>query len=470
MHSDNETPSSTFFMQRFLPVAISFIFIAFGAAGCNSVEEVESEKPQSIFTEVDFEQEVITDAYGIPLEGYDIRRRTIRRNENLATIFSQLGFSQDEVNRSMRNARGVFDLRRVVAGRPLHLYYSHDEAEKPDFIVYDQNLSEFVVFDMTNDFEVYADTKPISRRMRSFEGVIESSLYNTLIAGGATPQLANALSEVFAWQIDFYRIQRGDAFRVIYEENVIDGRATSIHRIHAAYFRHFGRDYYAIYYVQDEEDGFGEYFDLQGESMRRTFLRAPLEYSRISSRFTNRRFHPILRRNMPHHGTDYAAPTGTPIRATGDGVVTHAAFDNRNGNYVRIRHNSTYESGYLHMSRIAQGVRPGSRVEQGQIIGYVGMTGLATGPHLCYRFWVNGQPADPHRMEFPSSEPVKVENKQAYNVYRSQMFAALSRPRTADRPGAWSLIAVDDITSYIPEKPLILSMSDESFGSSSNSR
>lgn len=426
-------------------------------SGCQSQHDVEtsSDTETARFQQVHIVTEIQTDTYGIQADAYNTVRRPIRRNENLAAIFTGLGIDQATVHELMTKSRDVFDVRRVIAGKALTVYYPETNPETPDYIIYEQNLSEFVVFDVSNQI-VYTDSKEVSRRMRTIGGVIEGSLYNTLINQGASPQLANALSEVFAWQIDFYRIQRGDSFRVMFEENVIDGQVTSIHRIHGAYFRHAGRDYYAIYY-QGEEEEFGNYYDLQGESMRKAFLRAPLEYSRISSRFTNRRFHPVLRRNMPHHGTDYAAPTGTPIRATGDGVITRASFDNNNGNYVRIRHNGTYESGYLHMSRIASGIRPGVSVQQGQIIGYVGQTGLATGPHLCYRFWVNGQPADPHRIDFPSADPIKVENKAAFNIHRTHMFAALSRPETADRPGAWSIIALEDITAYIPESPLILS-------------
>lgn len=425
-----------------------------GSCGTNSTSE--SSFFDSLFQEADFEVAIETDAFGIEANIYDVSRRIIRANENLAGIFSSLGFSQSEVNEAMQKTRGILDLRRVVAGRPLLLYYHPEDNSKPHYIVYEQNLSEFVVFDMGEEIDIHSGSKEVTQQTRTVEGVIEGSLYMTLTSQGVTPTLANALSEVFAWQIDFYRIQRGDSFRVIFEENLIDGVSTSINRINAAYFRHAGRDYYAIYYVQD---GVGDYYDLEGQSMRKAFLRAPLEYTRISSRFTNRRFHPILRRNMPHHGTDYAAPTGTPIRAVGDGVIVHSGFDNRNGNYVKIRHNGTYETGYLHMSRIGQGIRVGSSVRQGQVIGFVGSTGLATGPHLCYRFWVNGQPADPHRIEFPSSNPVLVENKTAYNVHRTQMFAALSRPGSADKPGNWSIVALDDITSYIPERPLVLSLS-----------
>lgn len=422
-------------------------------------QKIDSQKTPVTQTSTELVPEPATDVFGITADNYHVVRRVIRRNENMASIFSEFGFSAGEVNSAMAATRGVLDLRRVVAGRPLLAYFPTGDAVTglPQFVVYEENLSEFVIFDMTNEVEIRRGSKEVSRHVRSAEGVINSSLYLTLTSQGLNPSLAIALSEVFAWQIDFYRIQRGDAFRVIYEENMVDGVPTSINQVKAAYFRHAGRDYYAIAY---EQDGQTDYFDLEGESTRKAFLRAPLEYSRISSRFTNRRFHPILQRNMPHHGTDYAAPTGTPIRATGDGTVVHAGYDNRNGNYVKIRHNGTYESGYLHMSRIAPGVRRGGNVRQGQIIGYVGSTGLATGPHLCYRFWVNGQPADPHRINFPSSNPVTVANRAAYNIHRTQMFAALSRPNSAEKPGAWSIVALDEITAQIPEKPMILSLKD----------
>jgi len=440
---------------RFTPLLIgSFAILSLTFGACHNQEKNLS----SVISVAEATPEgLITDAFGIPRDEFHIIRRTIRPNENMASIFSEFGFTGSEVNQAMASTQGILDLRRVVAGRPLLAYYpAGDEiGEKPHFVVYEENLSDFVIFDMVKGVEIRRGSKEVSRQVRSAEGVINNSLYVTLTSQGLNPSLANALSEVFAWQIDFYRIQRGDAFRVIYEENMVDGVSTSINQIKAAYFRHAGRDYYAIGY---EQGGFTDFYDLEGESTRKAFLRAPLEYSRISSRFTNRRFHPILQRNMPHHGTDYAAPTGTPIRATGDGTVVHAGYDNRNGNYVKIRHNGTYESGYLHMSRIAPGVRRGGSVRQGQIIGYVGSTGLATGPHLCYRFWVNGQPADPHRITFPSSNPVTVENKAAYNIHRTQMFAALSRPNSAEKPGAWSIIALDEITAMIPEKPLILSL------------
>lgn len=431
-------------------IASTFLF-----AGC-IYQNSESSLAQSDVNieQTSYKTAPVLDSYGFDVEAYKTDQRLIRRNENLASIFRDLGYSQDMVNEAMQKTSGVLDLRKVIAGKPLQLYYEGSNTNVPSHVVYEQNLSEFVIFNMTDEISVVNGSKEVSTRIRSAEGVIDGSLYMTLVSQGVMPYLANELSEVFAWQIDFYRIQRGDSFRVIFEENVIDGTATSINRIHAAYFRHVNKDYYAIYF---EQDGKGEYFDLEGESMRKAFLRAPLEYSRISSRFTNNRFHPILRRNIPHHGTDYAAPTGTPIRAVGDGVIIHSAYDRNNGNFVKVRHNGTYQTGYLHMSKIASGIRSGTSVRQGQIIGYVGSTGLATGPHLCYRFWVNGRPADPHRIDFPSSTPVKVDQREVFNIHRTQLFAALSRVNSASKPGAWSIVAVDEITAHIPEKPLVLS-------------
>lgn len=438
--------------QHFLLALIASTFLFSACTYQNS--ETSSAQNDVQIAQVSYETTPVLDSYGFDVEAYKTDQRLIRRNENLASIFRDLGYSQDLVNEAMQKTSGVLDLRKVIAGKPLQLYYEGSNLNVPSHIVYEQNLSEYIIFNMTDEISVVNGSKEVSTRIRSAEGVIDGSLYMTLVSQGVMPSLANELSEVFAWQIDFYRIQRGDSFRVIFEENVIDGTPTSINRIHAAYFRHVNKDYYAIYF---EQDGKGEYFDLEGESMRKAFLRAPLEYSRISSRFTNNRFHPILRRNIPHHGTDYAAATGTPIRAVGDGVIIHSAYDRNNGNFVKIRHNGTYQTGYLHMSKIASGIRSGTSVRQGQIIGYVGSTGLATGPHLCYRFWVNGRPADPHRIDFPSSTPVKVDQKELFNIHRTQMFAALSRVNSASKPGAWSIVAVDEITAHIPEKPLVLS-------------
>jgi murein DD-endopeptidase MepM/ murein hydrolase activator NlpD len=208
----------------------------------------------------------------------------------------------------------------------------------------------------------------------------------------ATPELAIKLSQIFAWQIDFYHLQKGDHFKVIYDELFVDDKFFAIGTIKAALFSHSGKDFYAIPFTQDSVY---QYFDEEGNSLRKAFLKAPLEFGRISSRYSKSRLHPVLKTHRPHLGVDYAAPIGTPIRTTGDGVVSDIGYDRGSGKFIKIRHNSIYITMYLHLSRYSKGIKKGSKVQQGQVIGYVGSTGLSTGPHLDYRFIVNGNPVDP---------------------------------------------------------------------------
>jgi murein DD-endopeptidase MepM/ murein hydrolase activator NlpD len=252
--------------------------------------------------------------------------------------------------------------------------------------------------------------------------VINSSLSLSLDKQGYNPALAITLSEVYAWSIDFYHIQKGDRFKVIYEETMVDGESIGIKRIKAAYFEHFKKPYYAIQFSQDNHSG---YYDQENRGLRRQFLKAPVKFSRISSRFTMKRYHPVQKRNKPHLGTDYAAPKGTPIYSTANGKITHAKYSKYNGNYVKVRHNGTYTTQYLHMSKIKKGIRPGVRVNQGDVIGFVGSTGLATGPHVCYRFWKNGKQVDPYRQKLPKAEPIKKANLVTYKKIKKEVIAQL---------------------------------------------
>jgi len=225
---------------------------------------------------------------------------------------------------------------------------------------------------------------------------------------------------VYAWSIDFFRLQKGDAFSVLYEEEYVDDSIyVGLKRIVAANLTHVGNDFYAFPY--ENELGFNDYYDEDGRSLRKTFLRAPLNFTRISSRYSGRRFHPVQKRWKAHLGTDYAAPTGTPIMSTADGVIIAAKYTSANGNYVKVRHNSTYTTQYLHMSKIKPGIKNGVRVKQGDIIGYVGSTGLATGPHVCYRFWVNGKQVDPYKQKLPDAKPLEGERMDAYKSYMASL-------------------------------------------------
>jgi murein DD-endopeptidase MepM/ murein hydrolase activator NlpD len=225
-----------------------------------------------------------------------------------------------------------------------------------------------------------------------------------------SPTLAVRLSEIFAWTVDFYKIQQGDKFKVVYDEDFVNGESVGIGEISSAVFNSSGKDFYAFYYAKDAAHE-GDYYDENGNSMKKEFLKAPVKFSRISSHYSLNRFHPVTKEWKAHLGTDYAAPFGTPIMATADGIVEDACFKIYNGNYVKIRHNGQYKTQYLHMSKIGKGIHPGVRVKQGEIIGYIGATGLATGPHVCYRFWKDGQQVDPLKQKLTFSDPMPAKYK-----------------------------------------------------------
>ena len=369
-------------------------------------------------------EEPVLDVFGID-ESFVVQTHYIKRNETLSMILGRYGLSPNRIHELSRASADEFDVRRILARQPLHIYTyteSPGEEEQVGFLVYEINPVEFVRFQIKDSIYVERGSKPVQIRERLVSGVITSSLYQTMNEIGVDAQLTHRLADVFAWQVDFHRIQHGDHFQVLFEEKIIGDQVIEIGQIRAAIFTHRNQNYYAFHYKQN---GLDEYFDENGNSLRRQFMAAPLDYTRISSRFSNRRYHPVLKRNIPHHGTDYAAPVGTPIRAVGDGIVTAAAYGRNNGNYVRIRHNSVYETGYLHMSRFAQGIRAGTEVKQGQIIGYVGATGLATGPHLCFRFWKHGQPVDPRRIDLPPADPIQSEHRLAFQNRKRELLTRL---------------------------------------------
>ncbi|GIV61266.1 MAG: peptidase M24 [Rhodothermaceae bacterium] len=417
--------------RRFLPVLAVLLLVAavvqFGRQPrATSTEPAEITQPSPV-PEVD--------EYGIEAGIYRTVEGRVRRHATFTDLLAPHAVPYPTIVRAAEQARPVFDVRRHLrAGRPYRLYLD-DSLGTPRYLVYEQDAIHYVVFELGDSVRVYTRERPVTSVERTVRGVITRSLYETLAEQGVDPALAVELSEVYAWQIDFYRIQKNDAFTVIYEERQVDGQPVGIGAIRAARFTHAGRDYLAFRF---EQDGHVDYFDEEGNSLRKAFLMSPVKYARISSRYNLRRFHPVQKRYKAHLGTDYAAPTGTPIRATGDGVVLEARYARYNGNYVKIRHNGTYTTGYLHMSRIAKGIRPGVRVRQGDIIGYVGSTGLATGPHVCYRFWKNGQQVNHLREEFPSSEPIRPAFRAAFEAYRDAMLPRLDLQRpllAASSPG-----------------------------------
>lgn len=288
-----------------------------------------------------------------------------------------------------------------------------DSLKSAKAIIYEPNAIDYVIFHLQDTLLVEVCQREVVTQEKIITGVIQSSLSETIENLGITHELTNRFVDIFAWQVDFQRLQKGDKFKLIYEENLVDGVTIGIEKINGVYFEHFGNGYYAFPY--DQGEGL-DYFDEKGNSLRKALLKYPIEFTRISSRYSHSRFHPVRKVYRAHLGTDFAASTGTPIRSVGDGIILEAQYSSNNGNYVKVRHNATYTTQYLHMSKIASGIKPGTRVRQGQTIGFVGSTGLATGPHLCYRFWKNGVQVDALRVDLPPSQPIKEESKDAFFV------------------------------------------------------
>ena len=361
--------------------------------------------------------------YGFEIDSFDIVAGNIQQNQNLSEILVNYNVSLAMINELAAKSKNVFDVRKFAVNSNYTVICERDSLQTARQFIYEPNRLEYIVYNLIDSISISRHEKEIRIEQRVITGVINNSLYETLESTGFGPLLTNVLVDIFAWQVDFFRIQKGDRFKVILEEQLIDGEMVGIERVVAAYFEHDEVPYYAIYFDQNTGN---DYFDENGNSLRKAFLKAPLNYYRISSRYSLKRFHPVLKTYKAHLGTDYVADTGTPIRTVGDGVITEATYKKNNGNYVKVKHNSTYSTQYLHMSKIASGIRPGVKVNQGQTIGYVGSTGLASGPHLCFRFWKNGRQVNPVSIELPPSEPIKENFQTDYFSLRDEMVSRLN--------------------------------------------
>jgi len=356
------------------------------------------------------EEEKMAHRFGLKTDSLQwlVSEGQVRSGQSLSHLLSPVGVSPSTLHHIATAHRDEYDVRRMREGRPWWLFYSKEDSTAHHF-VYGIDEREYVVFDLKGDLGVSRGRYPTETRRKFVAGEVMGSLYQTLEDAGHTTTLAYSMSQVYAWTIDFSRIQPGDHFRILYERDWVSDQPVGLPRIVSAEFIHRGRNFPAFAF--DQGDG-ADYFDETGASLRKAFLKSPVEFSRISSRFNKRRFHPVLKKVKAHLGTDYAAPRGTEIVAVGDGVVTQASYTKGNGKYVKIRHNGTYTTQYLHMSR--RNVKEGQAVRQGDIIGYVGSTGLATGPHVCFRFWKNGAQVDHLREEFPPSTPIQEEQRGVY--------------------------------------------------------
>lgn len=342
--------------------------------------------------------------YGLDVTDCISSEGHVKDGEIITALLSRLGAPSSLYSQLLTLPDSVFNPRILRAGNKFVAYHSCDSLHKLKYWVYSRSAREYIVFDFSADsIHVSEYYKPVKRVSRQSLFVIKSSLWQAMADAAVNPNLTLRLSDIFAWTVDFFGLQKGDKFRVVYDELFIDSVSAGIDLIRAASFSRNNNTYYAVFFENDSVSG---YWEPSGNSVKKAFLKAPLSFSRISSHFSYARKHPVYKTVRPHTGVDYAAPAGTPVMAIGDGIVIEKGYKGGGGHTVKIRHNSVYTSAYLHLSRYGKDISVGSRVVQGQVIGYVGSSGTSTGPHLDFRIWKNGTPIDPLKMQSPPSEPM----------------------------------------------------------------
>ena len=409
--------------------AAVFVFMAVSCGGGKDVE--------SVVEDVHVEDTLDT-TLGFWPDSLRMTEGKVKSGQFFSNLLGGLGMSQQEAYNLTIACDSVFDVKTLRVGNSYRAYY--DDADtlsdggRLRYLVYERDRSSSIVFSCEPPYEAWVYEKPITIERRYADVTINSSLWNDMRDAGVSPLLILSLSDIYAWTIDFFGLQKGDRFRVLYDERMCDGEVLAVDTVRYAVFSNGGEDLPMIMF--DQKDGGNIWWNDKGESMRKAFLKAPLQYSRVSSGFSYARKHPVTRKVQPHTGVDYAAPKGTPVMTIGDGVVTSVKYEGAGGNTVRIRHNSVYSTAYLHLSKYAKGLKAGQRVRQGEVIGYVGSTGRSTGPHLDFRVWKNGTPINPLKMDSPPAEPLKEENMKAFDEaaqkYRAQIDTIQARKVAAE--------------------------------------
>ena len=411
-------------------LSIVFVFLAAGALllspGCRKKPaETPAEVPAAVLP-----------PEGFPTGDYDMMEDKIRPGEAFTSLMVRLGMEADDALSLATICDTIFDVRKMLAGNTVSAYYSIDTASMDStsvvalkYVVYKRDNTRGTVFKTSDSLAVWNFSRPVETFRRYSDVTITSSLWNDMTAAGAPTSLIVALSEIYAWSVDFFALQEGDRFKILYDESECDGEIVSVDPIYYAEF--IRGDHVVPAIMFDQGDGGGRYWNSDGSSLRKAFLKAPLKFTRISSGFSYHRKHPVSGKVRAHTAVDYAAPTGTPVMSIGDGTVLSAGWTNGGGNTVKIRHNATYTTSYMHLSRYAKGVKAGTHVSQGDVIGYVGATGVATGPHLDFRVWKDGTPVNPLTLDSPSGEPIRPENLPALDsvhvVYKNIIDSLIAR-------------------------------------------
>lgn len=387
-----------------------YIFVAVTLFSCKKEKEIpQIKKP------IEKPEQIIKD-FGITFNDYIVKIDTLQSGDTFSTILDGYELNNNSTFQVTEKIKDSFNLRSIRAGKPYYLFLNKKNKKDLKYFVYVKNRTNYLVVDFRDStLKVQEKVRPSTIKRRTIAAEIEGSLSETLSREGVSAGVASKLAKIFEYSIDFFKIKKGDKFAITINERFIqDTIYDGVVDIEASYFEYKGKKIYAFPYKMSENQKYPDYYDEEGKGLKNMFLKAPLDFFRISSRFSGRRFHPVQQRWKAHNGTDYAAPHGTPIKTTASGVVERTGYTAGNGNYVKVKHTPTYSTQYLHMSKIL--VKTGQRVTQGQVIGKVGSTGLATGPHVCYRFWKNGVQVDPLRLNLPNAEPMDKAHKSKYLV------------------------------------------------------
>ncbi|SKB32320.1 peptidoglycan DD-metalloendopeptidase family protein [Maribacter arcticus] len=401
-------------MQKYWGIILALTVLA----SCKDDVEHKNDIAQEISVP---KADVVNEQFGFNLDEFNVQLDTIKYGDSFGELMMQNKVAYPKIAAISENYRDTFDVRKIRVGKPYVILKSKDTIAQAQIFIYENDPINYTVIDMRDSVKVYTDKRKVKYVRREVSGIIETSLSEAILEQGIDYNVTHNLANVYAWTIDFSRLQKKDKFKVIYNEKYInDSIYAGAEPIEAAFFEHNGKPIYAFAYENDSLKSIVDYFDEDANNLRRTFLRMPVEYGRLSSRYNlKRRIKHYGFKVRPHKGTDYAAPIGTPIMATADGTVIESTRRGGNGKYVKIRHNGTYATQYLHMK--AQKVKKGEFVRQGDVIGWIGMTGSTAGPHVCYRFWKNGKQVDPLREELPQAEPLHETLRPEYFTYISPL-------------------------------------------------
>lgn len=387
------------------PILLFLVFIS-----CNDQEnKIENKEP------LYYENKNIK--YGFDFNKFIVNEKKIKRGDTFGSILESNGIDYPEVHNILQNIKNQVSVKKLNIGKKYFILFSDDSIRRPEYFIYANDITSFLYIKLKDSIYGKKVNKPIKIRELDARGVIESSLYETMISNGYNEQLSYYLSDIYAWTIDFFRLQKGDRFKILYQEKFVDDTTSiGISKILAASFEHKGKIIEAYEFKVDSVKGITDYFDDDAKNLRRAFLKAPVSFGRVSSRYNLKRKISFYGRVKPHKGTDFAAAVGTPIMTTADGRVVKSSYSKGNGNYVTVKHNNTYSTQYLHMRR--RKVKVGQYVKQGDVIGWVGMTGFTSGPHVCYRFWKNGIQVDPFKQKLPEAKPISSKLKSIFLDYK----------------------------------------------------